>query len=346
MSLWQTNAGAVEGENTYDSDDGCDTNGYDNGSGNDGSNDCAIHSPMVVAKVYGVEGNIKSKMQSVVEANSVINKIERADDWSYHGTVDGITDGAIDVKSVISANSVENSIERADDGAYDGPNDGDDDGPNDGDDDGPTDGCNVGPTDGCNVGSNDGFNVGPNDGCDVGPNDGCNVGQNDGCDVGQNDGCDVGPNDGCDVGPNDGCDVGCNDGDDEGPKDGGDEGPKDGDDEGPKDGDDEGRNDGHNHGVTNLTSYSLNGGAKADVVKEANMNGVKSFNQDEINRQLNNQDYIGENHTKFNETSKKKERHKIVKCIFCHQSTFELNNKIKAKEFREKEEFRFTVCCK
>ena len=57
---------AVEGLHTCDSDDDCetngcntngcetngsDTNGCDNESGFDGSNDCAIHSPMVVAKV-------------------------------------------------------------------------------------------------------------------------------------------------------------------------------------------------------------------------------------------------------------------------------------------------------
>ena len=41
-SMEGTNARAVEGVNKYDSD----TNGCDKGSGNDGSNDCAIHSPM------------------------------------------------------------------------------------------------------------------------------------------------------------------------------------------------------------------------------------------------------------------------------------------------------------
>ena len=64
-SMEGTNARAVEGVNKYDSD----TNGCDKGSGNDGSNDCAIDSPMLVGKVYGVEGSIKNKMQSVVEAN-------------------------------------------------------------------------------------------------------------------------------------------------------------------------------------------------------------------------------------------------------------------------------------
>ena len=80
----------VQKVNTCDSDDGCDTNGCDtigcdNGSCNDGSNDCAIHSPMVVAKAYRVEGS-----------NKYENNIMRSDDRPYHGMVDSITDGSID----------------------------------------------------------------------------------------------------------------------------------------------------------------------------------------------------------------------------------------------------------
>ena len=36
-SMEGNNAGAVKGVNTYDSDDGCEINGCDNGSGNDGA---------------------------------------------------------------------------------------------------------------------------------------------------------------------------------------------------------------------------------------------------------------------------------------------------------------------
>ena len=86
---------AVEGLNTCDSDDGCKTNGCNtngcdtnechNEYGNDGSNDCAIDSPMVVAKAYRLEGR-----------NKYENNIMTADDRSYRGMVDAITDGAID----------------------------------------------------------------------------------------------------------------------------------------------------------------------------------------------------------------------------------------------------------